>query len=356
MTPSFTFQGHTDASSGPQLRWAWLAIFAALATMGLKFGAYWLTGSVGLLSDAVESSANLVAGLSALFALWYASQPVDRSHNYGHGKVEFFASGLEGTLILVAAGAIVLSALQRLVDPRPLESFGAGSALVLFATLINLAVARWLLRVASQHDSLTLAADGRHLMTDVWTSVGVVAGLGLVQITGNERLDPMIALLVGANIAWTGVKLLRVAVDGLMDRALPVADEAKVREAIAASLAPGETYHALRTRRSGNRRFVDFHLLVPGTHTVRRAHRRSGEMERAIGAALPGVEAVVHIEPIEERAAWEDSPLVRLERDDRPDDDNRATPLRRDNLVVIEPRRGSGYSHSMVAGGLDEMS
>lgn len=356
MTPSFASQSHSNEPSTPHLRWAWLAIFAALATMGLKFGAYWLTDSVGLLSDAVESSANLVAALSALFALWYASRPVDRSHNYGHGKVEFFASGLEGTLILVAAVAIVWSAVGRLVDPQPLESFGAGSALVLAATVINLAVARWLLRVAKRHDSLTLAADGRHLMTDVWTSIGVVAGLGLVQITGNERLDPVMALLVGVNIAWTGFKLLRVAVDGLMDRALPVADEAKVREAIAASLAPGETYHALRTRRSGERRFVDFHLLVPGTQSVRRAHKRSGEMERAIGHALPGVETVVHIEPIEERAAWEDSPLVRLERDDRPEDDNRATALRRDNLVVIEPRRHSTYSHSMVAGGLDEMS
>ncbi len=251
MTPSFASQGHEPASSSPHLRWAWLAIFAALTTMGLKFGAYWLTDSVGLLSDAVESSANLVAALSALFALWFASRPVDRSHNYGHGKVEFFASGLEGALILIAAVAIVWSALGRLVDPRPLESFGAGSALVLAATLINLAVARWLLRVAHRHDSLTLAADGRHLMTDVWTSIGVVAGLGLVQITGNERLDPIIALLVGVNIAWTGAQLLRVAVDGLMDRAIPVADEAKVREAIVASLAPGETYHALRTRRSG---------------------------------------------------------------------------------------------------------
>ena len=204
MTPSFASQSHREAPGTPHLRWAWLAIFAALATMGLKFGAYLLTDSVGLLSDAVESSANLVAALSALFALWYASRPVDRSHNYGHGKVEFFASGLEGTLILAAAVAIVWSALGRLVDPRPLESFGAGSALVLAATLINLAVARWLLRVARRHDSLTLAADGRHLMTDVWTSIGVVAGLGLVQITGNERLDPLMALLVGVNIAWMG--------------------------------------------------------------------------------------------------------------------------------------------------------
>jgi len=291
-----------------------LAILAALTTMGLKFGAYWLTGSVGILSDAVESSANLIAALSALFALWYAARPVDRSHNYGHGKVEFFASGLEGALVLVASLGIIWTGTARLLDPRPLEAFGAGSALALSATLVNLAVARWLLRIARERDSLILAADGRHLMTDVWTSVGVVAGLGLVQITGNERLDPLIALGIGANVAWTGVSLLHLAVDGLMDSALPDADEARVRAAIIAELARGETYHALRTRRSGGRRFVDFHLLVPGTQSVRRAHIRSNQMERAIGLVLPGIETVVHVEPIEERAAWEDSPLLKLER------------------------------------------
>ena len=353
MTPSPSSSLPTEAHSNPPLRWAALAIVAALTTMGLKFGAFWLTGSVGLLSDAVESSANLIAALSALFALWYAARPVDRSHNYGHGKVEFFASGLEGTLVLVASAGIVWSATLRLLDPRPLEAFGAGSALALSATVVNLAVARWLLRVARERDSLVLAADGRHLMTDVWTSVGVVAGLGLVQITGNERLDPIIALVIGANVAWTGIGLLRLAVDGLMDRALPDADEAKVRTAILAELAPEETYHALRTRRSGGRRFVDFHLLVPGTQTVQRAHVRSGEMERAIGLVLPGVETVVHVEPIEERAAWEDSPLLRLERG-RAVAATRvgaATPDR--DLVLPGQDR---YSHSMVAGGFEEMS
>ncbi len=353
MTPSTAPSTHADTASTAPLRWALLAIVAALATMGLKFGAYRLTGSVGLLSDAVESSANLIAALSALFALWYAARPIDRSHNYGHGKVEFFAGGLEGTLILVAAAGIIWSASRRMFDPRPLESFGSGSALVLVATLINLAVARWLLRVARERDSLVLAADGRHLMTDVWTSVGVVAGLGLVQITGNERLDPLIALVVGANIAWTGANLLRLAVDGLMDRALPVADEIRVRDAIEAALAPGETYHALRTRRSGGRRFVDFHLLVPGVQSVRAAHRRSGEMERAIGLVLPGVETVVHIEPIEDRAAWEDSPLVRLERDVPVGVTGKVSGIEPDNLVLIG---APAYSHSIVAGGFDEMS
>jgi cation diffusion facilitator family transporter len=292
---------------------AWLAIVAAVATMGLKFGAYALTGSVGLLSDAVESSANLVAALTALFALWYAARPEDRSHNYGHGKIEFFAAGVEGALVLVAAGWILWSAVDRLAEPRPLEAFGFGLAASLAATAINFAVARVLLRVALVRRSPVLEADGRHLMTDVWTSIGVVVGLALVWVTGEERLDPLIALLVGLGIARTGFSLLRSAFDGLMDRALPPTAEATVRRAIAAELAPGETFHAVRTRQSGGRRFVDFHLLVPGDVSVRRAHERSGRIEAAVARALPGVETTVHVEPVEERAAWEDSPLLPLE-------------------------------------------
>lgn len=290
-----------------------LAIAAALVTMALKFGAYWLTGSVGLLSDAVESSANLVAASTALFALWYAARPVDRSHNYGHGKIEFFASGLEGILVLTAAVAIVWSASGRLQDPSGLDSLGLGSAVAIAATLVNLGVARWLLRVARERDSLVLEADGRHLMTDVWTSVGVVAGLVLVRLTGIERLDPLIALAIGVNIAWIGFQLVREAFDGLMDGALPVEDVERVREAILSELEPGETFHALRTRQSGGRRFVDFHLLVPGQLTVSRAHAVTGRLERAVDRTLPGVETVVHVEPIEERAAWDDSPLLLIE-------------------------------------------
>jgi cation diffusion facilitator family transporter len=293
---------------------AWLAIVAALATMALKFGAYAVTGSVGLLSDAVESTANLVAALTALFALSYAARPEDRSHNYGHGKIEFFAAGVEGGLVLAAAVAILWSAGQRLLEPRPVERFGVGLAVSLVATAINFAVARVLLRVARERRSPALAADGRHLMTDVRTSLGVVGGLALVWLTGVERLDPAIALLVGLNVAWTGFVLLRESFDGLMDRALPLAEEAAVRRAIAAELAPGETFHALRTRQSGGRRFADLHLLVPGDVSVRRAHRRSASIEEAVARVLPGVETTVHVEPVEDRAAWEDSPLLPLER------------------------------------------
>ncbi len=288
-----------------------LAVAAAIATMALKFGAWALTGSVGLLSDAVESSVNLVAALAALSALRYAARPADRSHPYGHGKVEFFASGVEGTLVLVAAAVTIWYAAGRLAEPRALEAFGLGTAVALVATAVNFGVARLLLGVARDHGSVALEADGRHLMTDVWTSLGVVAGLGLVALTGVERLDPLIALLVGANVARTGVDLLRGSVDGLMDRALPPEAEGDARRAIESRLdgePSGAAYHALRTRRAGSRRFVDFHLLVPGETSVRRAHALADDLERAVGDALPGAETVVHVEPIEEPGAYVGAP------------------------------------------------
>ncbi|MEA2528394.1 MAG: hypothetical protein QOG89_38 [Thermomicrobiales bacterium] len=297
----------------PLTRWALVSIVAAVATLGLKFGAYGLTGSVGLLSDAVESSVNLVAAFTALFALWYATQPVDRSHNYGHQKIELFASAIEGALILVAAGSIGWYAVARLIDPRPLESIGLGSVVTLVAAAINFGVARLLLRVAAQHDSIVLAADGRHLMTDVWTSIGVVVGLLLVRATGIERLDPLVALLVAANIVRTGVGLVRTAFDGLMDRALPVSEVVAVRRAIEDELEPDTTYHALRTRRAGSRRFVDLHLLVPGRVSVAHGHDLANRIERAVATVLPGAETTVHLEPVEDRAAWRDSALLPLE-------------------------------------------
>ena len=294
-------------------RFAALAIGAALVTMGLKFAAYTLTGSVGLLSDAVESTANLVAALTALFAVWFAARPIDRSHNYGHEKIEYFAAAIEGLLILVAAGAIVWAAIDRWNAPRPLEGLGAGLAVSIAATLVNLFVGRRLIAIGRRAGSIALEADGRHLMTDVLTSVGVVVGLALVAITGVDRLDPVIAGLVAINIGWTGISLLRDAFDGLMDRALPVADELVVREAIARELRSGETYHALRTRQSGSRQFVDFHLLVPGTLTVSRAHEITHRLEAAVEAALPRAEATVHIEPVEDPRSWADSELVTIE-------------------------------------------
>jgi cation diffusion facilitator family transporter len=292
-----------------------LSIVAAVLTLGLKTAAYLLTGSVGLLSDALESLVNLVAALTALFSLWYASLPVDRSHTYGHEKIEFFSSGLEGILILVAAGGIAWYAVTRLLVPEPLQELGVGTLISLTASLINLAVAQLLLRVGRTHGSIVLEADGKHLMTDVWTSIGVVLGLGLVALTGIHELDPVIALLVSANIVWTGFDLLRRSFNGLMDHALPLEEQALVRAAIETQLRPDMHYHALRTRRAGSRRFADFHLLVPGSWTVQQAHDLTGKVEQAVRTAIPDIEVTVHIEPIEERASWEDSALLALEDD-----------------------------------------
>jgi cation diffusion facilitator family transporter len=294
-----------------------LSVLAAVLTIGLKSLAYYLTGSVGLLSDAVESVVNLVAAVTAVVSLWYAAKPVDASHTYGHEKIEFFSSGLEGVLILAAAGGIAWYAVRRLLDPQPLESLVVGTGLALGASLVNLAVGQLLIRVGRQEGSIVLEADGRHLMTDVWTSAAVLAGIGLVWLTRLWWLDPLIALAVSANIVWTGFDLVRRSFDGLMDRALPAEEQAKVRAAIEAQLEPGMDYHALRTRRAGSRRFADFHLLVPGVFTVQRAHAVTERIEAAIRAVYADMEVTVHVEPVVERAAYEDSALVPLAQAER---------------------------------------
>jgi cation diffusion facilitator family transporter len=291
-----------------------LSILAALATLALKSTAYGVTGSVGLLSDALESLVNLAAAVTALASLWYAAQPVDPNHTYGHEKIEYFSSGLEGVLILVAAGGIAWYAVRRLFAPQPLEALDLGAAITFVATLINLGVAQVLLRVGRRAGSIVLEADGQHLMTDVWTSFGVVAGMFLVYLTGWTILDPLIALLVAANIVWTAWDLLRRSFNGLMDHALPEDEQGRVRAAVEGLLRPGLHYHALRTRQAGARRFVDFHLLVPGDWTVRQAHDFTEEIEEAVRQALPGAEVTVHIEPIEAPAAWQDSALIDLEK------------------------------------------
>ena len=291
-----------------------ISILAAFLTLALKYFAYHVTGSVGLLSDAAESIVNVLAAVTAFVSLVYAAKPVDDSHTYGHEKIEFFSSGLEGILILIAAGAIVWYAVRRLFAPEDLYALDLGIAIALIATLINLVVARLLLRVGREHRSVVLVADGKHLMTDVWASLGVVAGMGLVWLTGVQKLDPVIALLVALNILWTGFDLVRISFNGLMDHALSAAEQEAVRGAIAARLEPGMDYHALRTRQAGARRFADFHLLVPGALTVRQAHAVTNRIEDAVQAALPGIEVTVHVEPIEEQAAWEDSALLPIER------------------------------------------
>lgn len=301
-----------------------LSICAAIVTLAMKTGAYFLTGSVGLLSDAAESLVNLFAAMTAFVCLWYAGRPIDSNHTYGHEKIEYFSSGLEGVLILVASLGIAWAALDRLVHPQPLSALGMGTALALAASFLNLAVGSLLLRVGRQTGSILLEADGHHLLTDVWTTVGVVVGLAVVWLTGWVILDPVLALLVAANILWTAFHLLGRSFNGLMDHALPVEEQEQVRRTIEATLEEGVTYHALRTRQAGTRRFVDFHLLVPGAWSVRRGHDLTERVEEALRSSMRGMEITVHIEPIEEQSSWQDSELLPLENSREPDIDGKA--------------------------------
>jgi cation diffusion facilitator family transporter len=292
-------------------RFAWLSIAAALVTILLKGTAWWLTGSVGLLSDALESFVNLGAALLALWLLTVAARPPDAEHPHGHGKAEYFASGAEGAMILAAAASIATAALPRLVEPRALERVGWGLAVSALAALVNLVVAQVLLRAGRRHHSITLEADGRHLMTDVWTSVGVIAAVAAVAASGWLHLDPLIALAVAAYIAWTGIGLITRSVHGLMDRALPAEESTRVSAVLDAYRAQGLGYHALRTRQAGHRRFISFHLLVPGAWSVERGHAVLEEVEAAIRAAVPHASVLGHLEPLEHPSSYEDMELDR---------------------------------------------
>ena len=286
-------------------RVALLSVGAAIVTLLLKFGAYFLTGSVGLLSDAIESFVNLAAALIAFTAITIAGRPPDRNHTYGHDKAEYFSSGAEGTLILLAAATIIYSAVQRLLNPAPLENLGIGAAVALLASAINFGVSRIMLRVARQEDSIALEADAHHLMTDVWTSVGVVGGIILVGVTGWQVLDPLLAIAVAVNIIWMGVQLLRRSSAGLMDVTLPADEVAIVQQAISGVAGPDTPYHALRTRKSGSRRFIDFHLLLPGRTTVQASHDLVSRIETAIEQKLPNTYVTIHVEPREDASSWD---------------------------------------------------
>jgi cation diffusion facilitator family transporter len=294
-------------------RFAWLSVAAAVATMGLKAAAYWLTGSVGLLSDAIESSVNLIGALMALTMLAIAARPADESHAYGHSKAEYFSSGVEGTLILVAAGSIAFTAIKRLIDPQPLEQVGLGLAVSIVASAINLGVALVLLRAAKKHESITLEANARHLMTDVWTSVGVLVGVGAVAITGWIRLDPIVALVVAANIVWSGFQIVRDSVKGLMDSALPKEEQAVIEQILAPYREKGIEFHALRTRQAGARRFVSMHILVPKNWTIQKGHELAEQIEATIRNELDNVTVFTHLEPLEDPVSWEDISLDRPE-------------------------------------------
>jgi cation diffusion facilitator family transporter len=295
----------------PARAYAFLSVGAALATIALKTGAYLITGSVGLLSDAVESLINLAAALVAIWALTLASRPPDAEHAYGHAKAEYFASALEGLLILIAAVGIGVAAWQRLLHLRPLEQLWLGLSISLVAAAVNGAVALILLRAGRRLRSITLVADAHHLLTDVWTSAGVVVGVVLVQLTGWLVLDPLIALLVAANIVWTGARLLRDTANGVLDTALPPADQARIAAVLAPYKDAGIVFHALRTRTAGQRRFVSLHILVPGGWTIQHGHALAEQIERAIIAALPKTTVFTHLEPLEDPVSWEDQSLDR---------------------------------------------
>jgi cation diffusion facilitator family transporter len=292
-------------------RYAYLSIATALVTILLKGAAWWLTGSVGMLSDALESFVNLAGALMALAMLSLAATPADDTHAYGHSKAEYFSSAFEGLLILVAAFSIGYAAIERLLHPQPIESVGIGLAVSVVASLINLATARILMKVGHQHNSITLEADAHHLLTDVWTSAGVIAGVGLVWMTGWLWLDPVIALLVAVNIVWTGWQLLQRSASGLMDESLPEEQVRAIETVLEDYRRHGTGFHALRTRQAGQRAFISLHVLVPGAWTVQQGHDWLEKIEADIRRAVPHAHVMTHLEPVEDPVSLSDQTLDR---------------------------------------------
>ena len=280
---------------------ALLSIATSIATLCLKFGAYFLTDSVSLLSDALEALVNLAAGLVALTALTIAEQPADDRHTYGHDKAEYFSSGVEGTLILFAAASIIYTGYVRILHPVALANLSWGLAVGLLAAMMNFATARLMLKVAARHDSVTIEADAKHLLTDVWTSAGVLGGLLVIVFLPQwQILDPLIAIAVGLHIIVTGVDLLRRSIDGLMDAALTPREINKAEEIIRAQLPAQASFHALRTRKSGAKRFIEFHLLLPGRTSVSESHALCDRLEAALASHLAQASVTIHVEPHEE--------------------------------------------------------
>lgn len=300
-------------------RFAWLSIGAALVTILLKVGAFWVTGSIGLLSDAAESIVNLIGAVVALVMLTIAARPPDDEHAYGHGKAEYFSSGVEGALIFIAALSIGYAAVMRLLNPQPLESVGIGLVIAAIASALNLVVARILARAGKEYESITLEADSQHLMTDVITSIGVIVGVAAVALTGWEWLDPVIALVIAANILWTGFHLVRRSALGLMDTALPADDMQKIQAILVKYKALGVEFHALRSRQAGARRFVSMHVLVPGDWTVQHGHQLLESIEADIRQEFPAITVFTHMEPLSDPTSYDDTKLDRASRAAQPD-------------------------------------
>ncbi len=293
-------------------RLAGLAALVAAVVIGLKLLAWHLTGSVGLFSDALESVANLAGALMAWAMLWWAAQPPDDEHAFGHNKAEYFSSGFEGALILAAAAGIAVAAIPRLLDPQPVEAVGVGLLVAAAASLLNAGMAWLLLRAGRRHGSITLEAGGQHLLTDLWTSGAVIAGVGLVGLTGWNRLDALLALGVAVHILITGIRLVRRSALGLLDTALPPAARSRIEEVLAPFREEGIEFHAIRTRRAGQRSFISLHVLVPGEWSVQRGHDLAEVIEGRLRDILPGSHVLTHLEPVEDPVSFQDARIPPL--------------------------------------------
>jgi len=287
-------------------RFAWLSIAAALTTIAMKSVAYLMTGSVSLLSDAVESVVNLLGALMALGMLTIAARPADNEHTFGHSKAEYFASMVEGILILGAAAAISYTAINRFIHPQPLEKMGFGLMVSTGASVVNFVVARILMKAGKKYNSITLEADSQHLMTDVWTSVGVIGGLVVVSLSNWLLLDPLMALIVAVNIVWTGINLVRRSVDGLMDVALPETEQIIIEAIMVKYRAKNVEFHAMRTRQAASRRFLSVHMLVPGNWTVHDAHHIAEDFEGDVRAGIGDAIISTHLEPVDDEISIHD--------------------------------------------------
>lgn len=287
-------------------RFAWLSIGVAILTISLKTIAYLVTDSIGLLSDALESIVNLVGALMALGMLTIAARPADENHTYGHSKAEYFSSGVEGTLILLAAISIAYAAIQRLITPKPLEQVGVGLLVSVAASLANLAVAFILRRAGKQYNSISLTANSHHLLTDVWTSGGVLLGVGAVVLTGWQVLDPIIAILVAVNIVWTGIGIIKKSVSGLMDSALSKEDLGVIQSILDHQNEPEVKFHALRTRQSGSLKIISMHVLVPGAWTVEHGHQFVTKIENELSSAIGDSVVFTHLESLSDPASFDD--------------------------------------------------
>jgi cation diffusion facilitator family transporter len=287
-------------------RYAIYSIVASIMTVALKFGAWGMTDSVGLLSDATESVVNLTAGILALTALTIAMRPADSDHTYGHGKAEYFSSGIEGVLIILAACAIAYAATRRFFHPQVLGNLAPGLLLAVISSAINFVTAKVMLKAAKRFDSITLEADAKHLLTDVWTSAGLVAGLSIIIVMPEWKiLDPIIAIIMAINIVFTGASLLKRSVGGLMDDSLPSEELEIIANSIRSYTGEESTFHGLRTRKSGSRRFIDFHLLIPGKTSVMASHDLCGLIEELIKSKLDRAEITIHVEPIECESSYD---------------------------------------------------